>query len=75
MRAGQIYIVYLSALLCCQLLMLAADLFLWMQGEETVSAWLRANPRWYVYAVVVATVYYLGLLVHLFGLAPDRPGQ
>jgi uncharacterized membrane protein YbhN (UPF0104 family) len=43
------------------------DFGLWVRGEETISQFLRANPRWFWLPIAVTVLFWIGLGIHLFG--------
>lgn len=45
----------------------AMDLALLTSGDETISLWLRRNPRWFYWPAIVAITLIVILWIHLFG--------
>lgn len=73
MSAGFVYKAFLIYLILGQLALLVFDGWLWWNGRETVSAWLREHRAWYDYTLAVAMFMNSLLFIHLFRGGPIPP--
>jgi len=67
MPAGQVYISVVVMIVVLLLLAGAGDLLFLIEGEQTISAWLRENPLWFLIPMAVMLVFIGWLSLHLFG--------
>jgi len=49
------------------------DFLLWLNGRETISQFLRDEPRWFWVPVAITVVFLVGLAIHLYVLPSIFP--
>ena len=65
-RAEQAYLAAIFGILAIILWAGGLDVTFYFQGEATISAWLRSNPRYFFWPLA-GTLIFLGILTaHLF---------
>lgn len=66
MHAEDIYAGTLFALCAVLLWSGAVDMYFWLNGEPTITDFLRAHPRWFLAPLVGVMVFAAALVTHLF---------
>lgn len=65
--AGDVYITGIVAVALIVAVVLAIDLWRWLTGRQTISAWLRIHPLDYWVPLVIIEAALVVLTWHLFG--------